>query len=118
MIFAGIIDDKAKLIHFQKGDVAFLLPFERQNALDVQVSLMLSLAKQLEDFAGGLNHTILSFHDCEIIIMEVLPHSFLYVICIKGAATDMTDMLIRLVEERPRTRVGERKRDLIEDEWS
>lgn len=118
LVFAGIIDEKAKLIHFQKGDVAFLLPFERQNALDVQISLMLSLGKQLEDFAGSLSHTVLSFHDCEIIIMEVLAHSFLYVICTKGAASDMTDMLIRLVEASPETRIAARERDLVQDEWS
>lgn len=118
LVFAGIIDEKAKLIHFQKGDVAFLLPFERQNALDVQISLMLSLGKQLEDFAGSLSHTVLSFHDCEIIIMEVLAHSFLYVICTKGAASDMTDMLMRLVEASPETRIAGRERDLVQDEWS
>jgi len=118
LIFAGIIDEKAKLIHFQKGDVAFLLPFERQNALDVQISLMLSLGKQLEDFAGGLSHTVLSFHDCEIIIAEVLARSFLYVICTRGAAGDMTDMLMRLVEEGPETRMVGRKPGLVEDEWS
>ena len=118
LIFAGIIDDKAKLIHFQKGDVAFLLPFERQNALDVQISLMLSMGKQLEDFAGGLSHTVLSYRDCEIIIMEVLTNSFLYVICTKGAASDMTDMLMRLIEASPETKTGERERDLVQDEWS
>jgi len=116
LIFAGIIDEKAKLIHFQKGEVAFRLPIERQNALDVQVSLMLTLGRQFEDFARPLTHIVLTYHGCEVIMMEVLPQLYLYVICTKGSAAGMTDMLTKLVEEAP-GRV-ERRPDFVEDEWS
>ena len=116
LIFAGIIDEKAKLIHFQKGEVAFRLPIERQNALDVQVSLMLTLARQFEDFARPLTHVVLTYHGCEIIMMDILPQLHLYVICTKGSAAGMTDMLTKLVEEAPR-RI-ESGSDFVEDEWS
>ena len=116
LIFAGIIDDKAKLIHFQKGEVAFRLPIERQNALDVQVSLMLTLGRQFEDFARPLTHMVLTYHGCEIIMMDVLPQLHMYVICTKGSAAGMTDMLTKLVEEAP-GRVA-RGPDFVEDEWS
>jgi hypothetical protein len=117
LVFAGIVDEKAKLIHFQKGEVAFRLPIDRQNALDVQVSLMLSLGRQFEDFAGTLNHVVLTFRGSEIILMEILPRLYLYVICTAGSAPGMTDMLAKLVEEGP-GRVLQGKRDFIEDEWS
>jgi hypothetical protein len=116
LIFAGIIDEKAKLIHFQKGEVAFRLPIERQNALDVQVSLMLTLARQFEDFARPLTHIVLTYHGCEIVMMDVLPQLHLYVICTKGSSSGMTDMLTKLVEEAP-GRV-ETRSHFVEDEWS
>lgn len=122
LLFAGIIDEKAKLIHFQKGEASFLLPMERQNALDVQVSLVFALAKQFEDFGGPLVHTILTFEDCEVVIMDILANSVLYVICTGGAA-DIVDMLTKLIEEKPE-RVSKygatqgQKGEFVEDEWS
>lgn len=121
LLFAGIIDEKAKLIHFQKGEATFLLPIERQNALDVQVSLVFSLSKQFEDIAGSLTHTVLTCEDCEIIIMDIMIDSILYVICTKGAASDIADMLTKLIEDAPEKRerqmVG-RHKEFIEDEWT
>lgn len=121
LLFAGIIDEKAKLIHFQKGEEAFLLPVERQNALDVQVSLVFTLAKQFEDLGGPLVHTILTFHDCEIIVADILRGSILYVICTNGSE-EIADMLTRLMEDAPE-RTGmkvtkRQKEEFIEDEWS
>jgi len=121
LLFAGIIDEKAKLVHFQKGEASFLLPLERQNALDVQISLVFALAKQFEDFGGPLAHTVLTFADCEVIIMDILADSVLYVICAAGAA-DVVDMLSKLIEEKPASQ-GERRnaksqKEFVEDEWS
>ena len=108
LVFAGIIDDTAKLLHFQKGEAGFPLTISRQNAIDVQISFLSSLAKQFQDFAGKLDFVIMSFGKNDIIVIEVLPKMFLYVICTKGSAPDMADMLTKLVEENP----------YLEDEWS
>lgn len=119
LIFAGIIDEKAKLIHFQKGEAAQFLPMDRQNALDVQVSLVFTLAKQFEDFGGPLVHTILTFQDCDVIIMNVLRDSILYVICTSGSS-EIAEMLTRLVEDMPRRidKTYNKGQEFIEDEWS
>jgi hypothetical protein len=112
LIFAGIIDDKAKLMHFQKGESRFVLSISRQNALDVQVSLILSLAKQFEDFAGPLDNVILSGKKYDLAVTEILPQLHLYVICAKGSAADILDMVARVVEVGPH-----KSQELIEDEW-
>lgn len=122
LLFAGIIDSKAKLIHFQKGETPFLLPIDRQNALDVQVSLVFSLSKQFEDVAGPLVNTILTCENYEVVVMDILLDSILYVICTKGAAVDIADMLTKLVEDmpntRPRKRTDHQNQEFVEDEWS
>jgi len=64
LIFAGVLDNNAKLLSFRKGK-AFSLPLERHDTLDVQLSLMFSLIRQLEDISGIHKFTITRFgkHD-------------------------------------------------------
>ena len=121
LIFAGILDESAKLIHFQKGEVVFRLAFNRQAALDVQVSLAADLARQFEDFAGSLLHLVITYKDCEVIIMSILRNSTLYVICTRGASAGISDMLTKMAENSPEKRPGSissHQQEFIEDEWS
>ena len=65
LIFAGVLDNNAKLISFRRGKASFSLPLERHDTLDVQLSLMFSLIRQLEDISGSHKFTIMRFtrHD-------------------------------------------------------
>ena len=115
LIFAGVVDPKAKLIHFQKGAYTLFLPIDRQNALDVQLSLVCSLSQQLEDIGGKLDHTVLTFKDCEIVILQVSSGSVLYVICSRGSAAAISHALLKLVNDIARFAGDD---DYIEHEWS
>ena len=53
LIFAGVLDNNAKLLSFRRGKASFSLPTERHETLDVQISLMFSLIRQLEDITGS-----------------------------------------------------------------
>ena len=114
LIFAGVIDPKAKLIHFQKGTYALFLPIDRQNALDVQLSLVCSLSQQLEDIGGKLAHTVLTFVDCEIVILQISSGSILYVICSRESAAPISYSLSKLVNDAAKFTED----DYIEHEWS
>jgi len=61
MIFAGILDNNAKLLSFRRGKASFSLPIERHETLDVQISLMFSLIRQLEDITGVHEFTVTRF---------------------------------------------------------
>jgi hypothetical protein len=65
LIFAGVLDNNAKLISFRRGKASFSLPIERHDTLDVQLSLMFSLIRQLEDISGPHKFTVTRFarHD-------------------------------------------------------
>jgi hypothetical protein len=65
LIFAGALDNNAKLISFRRGKASFSLPIERHDTLDVQLSLMFSLIRQLEDISGPHKFTVTRFarHD-------------------------------------------------------
>jgi hypothetical protein len=65
LIFAGVLDNNAKLISFRRGKASFSLPLERHDTLDVQLSLMFSLIRQLEDISGSHKFTMMRFmrHD-------------------------------------------------------
>lgn len=64
LIFAGVLDNNAKLVSFRRGK-SFSLPIERHDTLDVQLSLMFSLIRQLEDISGPHKFTVTRFgrHD-------------------------------------------------------
>jgi hypothetical protein len=116
LIFAGVIDEKAKLLHFQKGKYPLALPVDRQNALDVQLSLVWTISKQLEDFAGLLVHTILTFSDSEVIVMQVSTKLMLYIICTRNSAAAILDTLAKLIKES-NGKLAEED-DYVEHEWS
>lgn len=65
LIFAGVLDNNAKLLSFRRGKASFSLPIERHDTLDVQLSLMFSLIRQLEDISGLHRFTVTRFakHD-------------------------------------------------------
>lgn len=65
LIFVGVLDNNAKLISYRRGKASFSLPIERHDTLDVQLSLMFSLIRQLEDISGLHKFTVTRFakHD-------------------------------------------------------
>lgn len=101
LILAGIVNEKAKMIDYQKGTGLLQLNSVRQNDINVNVSLIFSLAKQFEDFTGSLAHSVMTYDDHEVIIMDVSAGTILYVICTAGAASDIIDGLTRLNEDAP-----------------
>jgi hypothetical protein len=101
LILAGIVNEKAKLIDYKKGTGHMQLSSGRQNDININVSLIFSLAKQFEDFTGSLAHSVMTYDDHDVIIMDVSAGTILYVICAAGAASDIIDGLIRLNEDVP-----------------
>ena len=65
LVFAGILDNNAKLLSYRVGKSSFSLPIERHDTLDVQIALMFSLIKQLEDISGAHKLSVTRFakHD-------------------------------------------------------
>jgi hypothetical protein len=61
LIFAGVLDNNAKLLSFRSGKASLSLPTERHETLDVQISLMFSLIRQLEDITGVHKFTVARF---------------------------------------------------------
>ena len=61
LVFAGALDNNAKLLSFRKGTGKFSLPVERHDTLDVQISLLFSLLRQLEDISGSHKFTLTRF---------------------------------------------------------
>jgi hypothetical protein len=68
LIFVGVLDNNAKLLSFRRGKASFSLPIERHDTLDVQLSLMFSLIKQLEDISGTHNFTLSRFSKHDIFL--------------------------------------------------
>lgn len=68
LIFAGVLDNNAKLLSFRRGKASFSLPTERHETLDVQISLMFSLIRQLEDITGSHEFTITRFAKQDIFL--------------------------------------------------
>lgn len=99
LIFIGVIDEKAKLLHFQKGKSKFVLPPSDQQVHDLKISIMFSVAKYLENLAGCLEYVVLYFKSYELIVIEMLPMRYIYAVCRKGSAADIADMLMGLIGE-------------------
>ena len=125
LVLSGTIDEKAKLIDYQKGTVAPLrLTNARQNDFDIEVSLVFALAKQFEDLAGSLAHSVLTYDEYEVIIMGLSPGSVLYIVCTPGSSSEIIDGVTRLVEDvpalgTPTSRVtAEHSQDIVRSEWS
>jgi hypothetical protein len=66
LVFAGILDNNAKLLSYRVGKSSFSLPIERHDTLDVQIALMFSLIKQLEDISGAHKLTVTRFANHDI----------------------------------------------------
>ena len=66
LVFAGALDNNAKLLSFRKGSGKLALPVERHETLDVQISLFFSLLHQLEDIAGNHRFTMTRFQKYNI----------------------------------------------------
>ena len=101
LILAGIVNEKAKLIDYKQGTGHLQLSSVRQNDININTSLIFSLAKQFEDLTGSLAHSVMTYDDHEVIIMDVSAGTILYVICTAGAASDIIDGLTRLNENVP-----------------
>jgi len=74
LIFAGVLDNNAKLLSFRKGKASFSLPTERHETLDVQISLMFSLIRQLEDITGAHKFTVTRFAKQDIFLFGTSDH--------------------------------------------
>ena len=125
LILAGIVDQKAKLLDYQIGTVTEpQMAHVRQNDLNVKVSLIFALAKQFEGFTGSLSHSVLTYDDYEMIIMDISEGAILFVICTSGAATDIVDSLTRLTEDAPLMEESNKwmtaghNPDYVDGEWS
>jgi len=78
LIFAGVLDNNAKLLSYRAGKANFSLPIERHETLDVQISLMFSLIRQLEDISGTHKFTITRLARYDIILFGTLDlHVFI-----------------------------------------
>lgn len=66
LVFAGILDNNAKLLSYRVGKGSFSLPVERHDTLDVQIALMFSLIKQLEDISGSHKLSVTRFANHDI----------------------------------------------------
>jgi hypothetical protein len=100
LMLTGIIDEKARSIDYQRGLTELLrLPSRGNRDIDIRVSLVFALAKQLGDYTGPLAHAVLTYDDCEVIIMDVAPGLILYAICTPGLSSDIVDSLTVLAGE-------------------
>ena len=73
LIFAGVLDNNAKLVSFRRGR-SLSLPVERHDTLDVQLSLMFSLIRQLEDISGSHKFTVTRFARHDIFLFGTSDH--------------------------------------------
>jgi hypothetical protein len=96
LIFAGILDTNAKLISFRRGRASFSLPLERQDTLDVQVSLMFSLICQLEDISGSHKFTATRFAKHDIFLFGT-PELHIFVITMPTSQEQVAKTLVDLV---------------------
>ena len=71
LIFVGVLDNNAKLLSFRRGKASFSLPIERHDTLDVQLSLMFSLIKQLEDISGTHKFTETRFAKHDVFLFGI-----------------------------------------------
>lgn len=103
LIFAGVLDNNAKLISFRRGK-SFSLTIERHDTLDVQISLMFSLIRQLEDISGPHKFTVTRFGRHDIFLFGTSDH---HVFVITSPTSDgrvaktLTELVATLVEAEP-----------------
>jgi hypothetical protein len=123
MILACVVDEKAKLIDYQKGIMQFGRTTSKHSDINIKISLIFSLAKQFEDFAGPLAHSVITYDNHEVAIMDI-SGTILYIICTVGSASDIVDELTRQVEDAPvreetnKWQVTHHDQDFISSDWS
>jgi hypothetical protein len=123
MILACVVDEKAKLIDYQKGIMQFGRTTSKHSDINIKISLIFSLAKQFEDFAGPLAHSVITYDNHEVVIMDI-SGTILYIICTVGSASDIVDELTRRVEDVPvreetkKWQVTHHDQDFISSDWS
>jgi hypothetical protein len=92
LIFAGVLDNNAKLLSFRRGKASFSLPIERHETLDVQISLMFSLIRQLEDITGTHKFTVTRFAGQNIFLFGT-PDLHVFVITPPTSEEQVTKIL-------------------------
>lgn len=104
MIFAGVLDNNAKLISFRRGKASFSLPIERHDTLDVQLSLMFSLIRQLEDISGQHKFTVTRFARHDIFLFGTQD---LHIFVITSPTSEgqvaktLTDLVATMIDAEP-----------------
>jgi hypothetical protein len=96
LVFAGILDNNAKLLSFRRGKASFALPIERHDTLDVQLSLMFSLIRQLEDISGVHKFSIVRFGKHDIYLFGS-PDLHVFVMTSPGSEAQIAKKLGELV---------------------
>ena len=96
LIFAGVLDNNAKLLSFRRGKANFSLPIERHDTLDVQLSLMFSLIRQLEDISGVHRFTVTRFAKHDIFLFGT-PELHIFVITSPTSEEQVVKTLAELV---------------------
>ena len=96
LIFAGVLDNNAKLLSFRRGKASFSLPIERHDTLDVQLSLMFSLIRQLEDISGLHKFTVTRFARHDIFLFGT-PDLHVFVITSPTSEGQVAKTLAELV---------------------
>ena len=101
LVFAGALDNNAKLLSFRKGSGKLALPVERHETLDVQISLFFSLLHQLEDIAGNHRFTMTRFQKYNIFLFGT-DDIHLFVV----SSSDSADSITTVVSELAAITVG------------
>jgi hypothetical protein len=93
LVFAGALDNNAKLLSFRKGSGKMALPVERHETLDVQISLLFSLLHQLEDIAGSHRFTLTRFGKYNIFLFGT-PDIHLFIVSSPGSDENNTSRVM------------------------
>jgi hypothetical protein len=100
LIFVGVLDNNAKLLSFRRGKASFSLPIERHDTLDVQLSLMFSLIKQLEDISGTHKFTETRFVKHDVFLFGVGGfHIFVITSPTSGQVSKILEELVASMSE-------------------
>lgn len=96
--FAGFIDDKADLLEYRKIKKIYHIPIERQESLNVQISLVTSVAKNWKDVFGSVKHISYSSDDYDVIFIEALS-STLVIMAAPGTGTHVVKQVFKIIAE-------------------
>lgn len=100
LIFVGVLDNNAKLLSFRRGKASFSLPIERHDTLDVQLSLMFSLIKQLEDISGTHKFTETRFVKHDVFLFGIAGvHIFVITSPTSGQVSKTLEELVASMSE-------------------